>query len=70
MKRCPWHDGLILDDRAVLVAAVPRTSGPDHPVYACQDCVTRLRIVPLADRDDGDEHRPLLIGPRDTDTAP
>lgn len=65
MKRCPWHDGPVMDDRAVLVAAVPRSAAPDEPVYACRDCVARLGIVPLADRTDPENGRPLIVGRRD-----
>lgn len=62
MKRCPWHEGPILDEQAILVAALPRTSGPDVPVYACRPCVERVGLVPLVEHPAGSTGAPQFIG--------
>ena len=70
MKVCRWHERPVLDDRAILVAVVPRTSGPDVPVYACDDCVKRLGLIPLEQHPVGSSGAPRFGGRPDAPPIP
>lgn len=47
---CSIHRGDIpASVTAVLVSAIEQGSGPGIPIYACQPCVDRHKVVPFAE---------------------
>lgn len=71
-QHCSIHRGDIpFDVKAVLVSAIEQGSGPGIPIYACQPCVTKHKVVPFSDEpDDPAPGRPVYPQPTGIRRAP
>lgn len=69
---CSIHKGDIpATVRAVLVSAIEQGSGPGIPIYACQPCVDRYKVVPFAELSDaGGLRRSVYPPPTGVQRAP
>lgn len=70
-QHCTIHRGDIpAGVKAVLVSAIEQGSGPGIPIYACQPCVAKHKVVPFAGDDDSGPGRPVYPVPTGIRRAP